>query len=143
MKLTKSQIKEVIRETIEEDNTEPWMDRLKNKKTWGRNPTNTGDDTGTKWKTPKPHTIKRVKGPEAPKPPRDKPKPEFHPRPTEDVEEGITGALAGSLLAKRRGGPGQPDFGVEDIIKMAAGGYFGHKIQQMLTPKKKEDAEEK
>ena len=62
-----------------------------------------------------------------------------------EVEEGWTGALAGGLLAKRTQGPGYPNLGLDDVVKMAAGGYFGHKIQQFInrqTPKRGEaDAE--
>jgi outer membrane lipoprotein SlyB len=56
----------------------------------------------------------------------------------DDVEEGITGGLAGALLAKPHGGPGRPDLGLDAVLKMAAGGYFGSKIQNALK-KKKED----
>ena len=51
----------------------------------------------------------------------------------DEVEEGKIGAALGALLAKRRGGPGQPDFGVEDVLKMGAGGYFGHKVQDYIN----------
>ena len=63
----------------------------------------------------------------------------------EDVEEGISGAALGALLAKRPGGPGHPQLGVDDVLKMASGGYFGHKIQDYLrktnTPKRRKDDE--
>jgi outer membrane lipoprotein SlyB len=62
---------------------------------------------------------------------------EYGPDVSEDVEEGITGAALGALLAKRPGGPGHPQLGVDDVIKMAAGGYFGHKIQNFLNQNKK------
>ena len=59
-----------------------------------------------------------------------------------EVEEGLSGAALGAFLAKRNQGPGYPNLGVEDLLKMGAGGYFGHKIQQSIQNKKK-DANEK
>tara|TARA_Y100001938_G_scaffold134073_1_gene194150 strand:- start:1024 stop:1458 length:435 start_codon:yes stop_codon:yes gene_type:complete len=55
-----------------------------------------------------------------------------------DVEEGIIGALAGTALAAPPSIPGAttPGMGIQDWLKMAAGGYFGHKIQNYIKTKK-------
>tara|TARA_R100001015_G_C4596606_1_gene151785 strand:- start:680 stop:1033 length:354 start_codon:yes stop_codon:yes gene_type:complete len=48
----------------------------------------------------------------------------------EDVEEGLAGGLAGAALAQG------------DVLKMAAGGYFGSKVQDYINKKlKKKDNE--
>ena len=61
-----------------------------------------------------------------------------------DMEEGWLGGAAGAWLAKPHGanvvGKGPIDF--EDMLRMGAGGYFGHKVQNYLIGRKKKEKED-
>ena len=62
-----------------------------------------------------------------------------------EMEEGWLGGLGGAWLAKPHGanvvGKGPIDF--EDMLRMGAGGYFGHKVQNYLSGQGKEKKPEK